>query len=152
NGIDEIGDVEDAVLEQIPDASAAGLSQQFRRVGRLDILREDEDGGVRCGSTKLEGGAQAFVAEVGRQADVDDCDVRLLAERRVDKGVCVGTRRDDVETVVAEEPCEPLAEEREILGDYDPHGSSARIDVGPPAGLETKSEPSSASTRRLRPT
>ena len=59
--------------------------------------------------------------------------------------------RDDVEPVVAQEPRQAVAQQREILGDHDPHGITARTVVGPPAGLEISSVPSSASTRRARP-
>ena len=74
-----------------------------------------------------------------------------LAQDRVDERVGVGDLGDDVEVVVAEQPGEPVAQEREVLGDHDAHGSSARIVVGPPAGLCTVSVPSSASTRRRSP-
>src|SRR5919109_886491 len=57
----------------------------------------------------------------------------------------------DLEAHVAQEADEAVAQEREVLGDHDAHGSSALIVVGPPAGLWTVSEPSSASMRRLRP-
>ena len=37
--------------------------------------------------------------------------------------------------VLAQQRDEPLAQQRLVLGDHDPHGSSARIVVPPPAGL-----------------
>src|SRR5690349_23632804 len=40
---------------------------------------------------------------------------------------------------VSEEANEALAQQHRILGDHDPHGSSARTTVGPPSGLETES-------------
>ena len=50
-----------------------------------------------------------------------------------------------------EQARQPVAQQGEILGDQDAHGSSARTVVGPPGGLVTVSRPSSASTRRRRP-
>ena len=66
-----------------------------------------------------------------RQADVDDRDVGPLELHGVDERVAVLHRRDHVEAVVPEQPREPVAQEREVFGDYDPHGSSARTVVGP---------------------
>ena len=63
----------------------------------------------------------------------------------------VGDRIDDLEPVVAEQARQPVAQQREILGDQDAHGSSAWTVVGPPGGLVTVNRPSSASTRRRRP-
>ena len=55
---------------------------------------------------------------------------------RVHERVAVADRRDDVEAVVAQEPRQAVAQQREILGDHDPHGITALIVVGPPAGLD----------------
>ena len=46
--------------------------------------------------------------------------------------VAVADRGDDVEAVVAQQPRQAVAQEREIFGDHDPHGITARIVVGPP--------------------
>ena len=59
--------------------------------------------------------------------------------------------RHDVDVVLAQQRDDPLAQQRLVLGDHDPHGSSARIVVGPPGGLVTVSVPSSASTRWRSP-
>src|SRR5262249_4603887 len=75
----------------------------------------------------------------------------LLAEDGVGERVGVVHLRDDLEVVVPQQPGQAVSQEREVLGDHDPHGSSARIVVGPPSGLSTVSFPSSASTRRRRP-
>ena len=49
--------------------------------------------------------------------------------------VAVVDGRHDLEAVVPEQAGETVAQEREILGDHDPHGSSTRTIVGPPSGL-----------------
>ena len=59
--------------------------------------------------------------------------------------------RDDVEAVVAQQPGQAVAQQREVLGDHNAQGITALIVVGPPAGLTTTSRPSSASTRRASP-
>src|SRR5207245_6203672 len=56
-----------------------------------------------------------------------------------------------LEAVVAQQTLETVAQEREVLGDHDPQGSSALTVVGPPAGLSTVSVPSRASTRCRSP-
>src|SRR5581483_9460896 len=95
--------------------------------------------------------AKTLVAEGGRQPDVDDRDVRSFPRDGVHQRVAVRDGRDDVEVVVAEQSRQPVAEQREVLGDHDPHGITTRIVVGPPAGLRTSSVPSSAATRRASP-
>ena len=50
-------------------------------------------------------------------------------------------RRDDLEAVVAQQPGETVAEEREILGDHDAHGSSALTVVGPAGGALDRERP-----------
>ena len=61
------------------------------------------------------------------------------------------TGADDVESGLAEEARDALAEQDAVLGDHYPHGISARTRVPPPAGLQTRSRPSSASTRSASP-
>ena len=53
----------------------------------------------------------------------------------MDERVGVVDGRDDLEAVSREQAHHPVAQQREVLGDHDPHGSSARTTVGPPAGL-----------------
>ena len=41
HGVDEVVDVHDPVLQQVADATAA-VGEQLRRVGLLDVLRDDQ--------------------------------------------------------------------------------------------------------------
>ena len=77
HGADEVVDVHDPVLEQVAEPTAA-VGEELGRVRVLDVLRDDEDRSLGCSAAQLESGAQALVAEAGRQADVDDRDVRPL--------------------------------------------------------------------------
>ena len=52
-----------------------------------------------------------------------------LEQHGVHERVAVADRGDDVEAVVAQQAREPVAQEREILGDHDPHGITARTVV-----------------------
>ena len=136
--VDEVGDVHHAVLEQVADpARLTRAGEQLGGVGVLDVLRDDEDRRLRRRLPQLERGAQALVAEGRRQADVDDRDVGRVEPDRVDERVGVVDGRDDLEAVRLEQPHHPVAQQREVLGDHDAHGSSARTIVGPPAGLVT---------------
>ena len=50
-----------------------------------------------------------------------------------------------------EQAGQPFPEQRRVLADHDPHGSTASITVPPPDGLRMVSEPPRAATRSLRP-
>src|SRR5579875_2481136 len=150
HGLDELVDVHDPVLEQVADA-AASVGEELVGVCVLDVLGDDEDRRGGSAPAYLQRGAQALVAEARRQAHVDDRDVRLLFEDAIHERVSVADRRDDVEAVVAQQPRQAVAEQREVFGDHDAQGSTASTIVGPPAGLSTRSVPSSASTRCRRP-
>src|SRR5207302_8568248 len=147
---DEVVHVHDPVLEQVAEA-AATVGEELGRVRMLDILRHDEHRGVGRARAQRQRSADAVVAERGRKPHVDDGDVRLLEQDGGDERVAICDRGDDVETVVAKQAREAVAQEREVLRDHDAHGITARIVVGPPAGLVTASVPSSASTRRASP-
>src|SRR5438874_1219699 len=73
----------------------------------------------------------ALVAEGGRQPNVDDRDVRALHEHRRHERGAVRYGADDLEPVVAQEPRQPVAEQREVLRDHDAHGITALTVVGP---------------------
>ena len=80
NGLEEVGDVHDPVLEQIADAASA-VGEQLLRVRLLDVLRDHQHGRARHAATRLERSAQSLVVEVRRQSDVDDREVGLDVPR-----------------------------------------------------------------------
>ena len=148
--LQEVGDVHDPVLEQVADPAAA-VGEQLLGVGRLDVLGDDQHRRPGRLPAHLERGAQALVAEPGgrrmsttaRSGPLRD----HLAHQRV--GVVDGGhhRRSRCRAAAAQS----VAQQREVLGDHYPQGSSALTVVGPPRGLITCSVPSSASTRRRSP-
>ena len=150
HGLDELGGIGDAVLQQVADAAAA-VREQLLGEDALDVLREDEHRQAVEPLARGERAADALVAERRRQAHVDDADVGPLALDGLEERVGVLDRGDDLAAVVLEQAREAVAQQREVLGDHDAHGSSARRIVGPPAGLDRNSVPSSASTRLRRP-
>ena len=60
-------------------------------------------------------------------------------------------RGDDLEAVGVEHAREPVAQQAEVLGDYDAHGSSAVTTVPEPTGLDTVNTPSKGASRRINP-
>ena len=58
-----------------------------------------------------------------------------MAHDGASERLAVVDRGDDLEAAVAQQAVEPVAQQREVLGDHDAHGSSARTSVGPPGGL-----------------
>ena len=77
------------------------------------------------------GGVEAFAGVRRRHADVDDDGVRRVGSRpRASSSLGVADLGGDLDAGVCEHPGQPLAEQHRVVGDHDPHGSSAR-DAGP---------------------
>jgi hypothetical protein len=77
DGVDELGDVADAVLEQVAHAGRVA-ADELEQVRRLEVLRQDEHRHARMRAAYLRGGEQPVVGLPGRHADVDDRDVGLV--------------------------------------------------------------------------
>ena len=145
----ELAHVGDAVLEQVADAALLA-GQQVAGVALLDVLGEDQHRRAGHALARLDRRAHALVGEAGREPDVDEREVGLVLDDRLDErrpGVDGG---DDLPPAVAQQAGEALAQEGQVFGDDDAHGSSARI-VVPSSPDCTASRPSSASTRWRRP-
>ena len=67
------------------------------------------------------------------------------------QAVGVSDRGHDLVAGVLEQPPEPFAQQRLVLRDHDPHGSSAVTTVPRPGGLATDTLPPSAATRSVIP-
>src|SRR5690606_25042025 len=132
----------------------------------------------RVPGPQAQHGTQALVGEGGRHADVRDDDVgqRLLVGEAVDlalEGGAVADRRHGV-AAAGQEGGESVAEDRRVLGEDDPEpvrrlrGTARRaarhaepgavvvgrctvITVGPPAGLDRSTRPSTDRTRSTMP-
>lgn len=64
DGFDELVDVEDAVFEEVADASGV-VGEEFAGVELFDVLGEHEDGQARDVGAGGYGGLEAFVGEGG---------------------------------------------------------------------------------------
>ena len=113
---------------------------------------------LKKGKLELASGGTVFLDEVGELSPALQAKLlRVLQEKTfervggtrtlpLDIRLVAATNRD-LEAAILEQADQTLAQQREVLGDHDPHGSSALSVVGPPAGLSTTSDPSSARTR-----
>jgi hypothetical protein len=84
-------------------------------------------------------GTEALVGVRRRHPDVDDRDVGVVARDLEDEVVGARCLRDDVDTGVAEQGRESVADEQAVVGDHDPHGITAEIVVPVPTGLMMRS-------------
>ena len=151
-GVDELADVADPVLEQVADPALA-VGQELAGVDPLDVLRQDEHREARPAPAYVDRGPQALVGAGRRQPDVEqrptsavDGSASALGQRL---GVLDG--RDDLEVVRLEQPDQAVPEEGLVLGEDDAHGTSSVTRVGPPVGLDTLIVPSKAASRRATP-
>src|SRR4051812_10370381 len=147
--VEEVRDVEDAVLEQVAEAALGGEPDGARQ---LDVLREHEHAHVRvCGADPARR-ADPLVGERRRHADVDDRQVRLVLAHRAAQAVGVVHGGGDLVPGVLEQAGQPVAKQRLVLCDHYSHGSSAVTTVPPPTALPTRRRPPSAATRSPSPT
>ena len=116
--LDEVGDVPHAILEQVADSRGV-VSDELEHVRRLDVLREHEYGDRRVRAPDLRGGDQPVVRVPRRHADVDDRDVREVGADLEEQVVGVPCAADDLVPRVLEQRCDPLAQQRVVVGDHD---------------------------------
>src|SRR5439155_22106442 len=125
DGSGELGDVGDPVLEQVADAFGAPI-QELARVGRLDVLREDEDADARMPAADLLRGAQALVRVGRRHADVDDRDVGGVEGHVAQQVVGRARLRCNLEARVLEQAADALAKQDGVVGKDDAGPWAAR--------------------------
>src|SRR5438128_2088994 len=94
---------------------------------------------------------RALVDEGRRHPDVDDCEIGIVLGDRAQQSTRVPQGSDNLVSAVLEEPPEAPAKQHLILGDHDPHGSSAVTVVPAPSSLSMRSVPPRAATRSERP-
>ncbi len=124
---------------------------QLAGVQLLDVLGKDEDrqSGHLCAGG--DGGLQALILEGRGQPYVHHGDIWTMLEQRGQQRGPVVDRRNDLAVERREQASQPVAEEGEVLGDDNAHGSSMVTTVGPPGGLDTAILPSKAASLRSIP-
>ena len=121
DGVDELGDVAHAVLEQVADAGGV-VADQLEHVGRLEVLREDEDRDRRMRAPDLGGGHQSIVGVARRHADVDDGDVGHVGAHLEHEVVGVVRAADHLVPGVPQQRRDALAQQRIVVGDHHAQG------------------------------
>src|SRR5439155_14843097 len=101
--------------------------------------------------TRLHGRAQPLVGVRRRHPHVHDRHVRPVRDDRLYQRRPIADHGDHLVPVLGQQPDEALPQQYRVVGHDYPHGSSARISVGPPAGLTTSSVPPVARTRSASP-
>src|SRR5215469_7756033 len=149
-GLEELGQVRDPVLEQVADA-VRPVGQQLGGVALLHVLREHQHAHLGPAAAYHQRGAQPLVGEGRRHPHVHYHGVGLVLADRPKELLGLPGGRDHVVPGLGEQPGQPLAQQHGVLGDHDPHGSSTSITVPAPAGLSTVSRPSTPDTRSARP-
>src|SRR5215470_814313 len=147
--VEEVVDLQDPVLEEIAQPGGAGL-EQVHRGGGLDVLGQQDRRGLWQAPADLTDGHDAVVGVVGRHAHVGDDELRRVRTGGANELGSGADRRGDLVTVVGEDAYQALPKQDGVVGDYDPHGSTATSRVPDPGELSTVSVPPWASTRSAR--
>jgi hypothetical protein len=120
DGSGELLHVRHAVLEQIADTLGV-LAEQLHRIGRLDVLREDEYAAVRPALPDLLGGTQSLVGLRRRHPDVDQGDVRLVQADVPEEILRRAALRHDLEPRVLQQARNALAQKDGVVGENYAH-------------------------------
>ena len=121
DGVDELGDVAHAVLEQVADARGV-VADELEHVRRLEVLGEDEHGDRRMRPADLGRRDEPVVRVARRHAHVDDRDVRRVRADLQQQVVGVDGAADDLVPRLDEQRRDPLAKQRVVVGDDDAQG------------------------------
>src|SRR3954469_468136 len=103
DSVDEGVDIADAFLEQVADALRS-FADELERVLLLDVMREEEDAGLRTLASELERCTQSVVAAAGRHLDVGDHDVGAVRQRLAQEVLRIACLSADVEARFVEQP------------------------------------------------
>ena len=113
---EEVVDVADAALEEVPAALAAG--QQFGGLLELDVGGQHQDCGVRQLLADHPGGVQAFGGVGGRHPDVHDDQVRPpVPDQRQQLGRVPGPP-DDFEAGSCQEAGQTFPQQNVVVGHH----------------------------------
>ena len=131
DGVGEVVEIRDPVLEQVADP-AGSVAHQAQRERRLDMLGQDEDadGCPMLRADRLRG-AKALVGVGRRHPDVHDRDVRKVLAGRPQEVVGVADLSDHLEARVDQDARDAFAHEHGVVGKDEPQGhprsTSARM-------------------------
>jgi hypothetical protein len=142
----ELVQVEYPVLEQVAES---GCAHQRGAVPELDVLGEEQDTDARIFLVDRHGGSRSVGLMVGRHPDVHDCEQWAgRGNGRQQSGSALHCRGHLV-SEVSQQSHQAFSKEHRVLGDDDPHQSTARIVVPVPLALVTSRSPFSVRLRRV---
>jgi hypothetical protein len=95
--------------------------EQAHRGRRLDVLREHDDAEIGVALAERQRGLHPLIGERGRHPDVDQCHVSAERAGAANEVFGVVGLRDHVESLLAENPDEPLAKQQRVIRDDQPH-------------------------------
>src|SRR5262249_39631439 len=146
-GADELVAVEHALLEEVADTAGA-VGQELPGVQLLDVLGEDEYRQPWHLAAGGDGRAQSLVRPGRWHADVDARPIRAPRPQRVERLGSGGRGRHHLVPVRLDQTDHPVAQEVEVFGYDDSHGTAILTRVGPPGGLAISRVPSKTARRR----
>ena len=115
---------DDPFLEQVAEAARL-VGEQPLGVPRLQVLAEQQHCGVRVAVPDAPSRDQPFVGVRRRHPDVDEGDIRPLERHRSHQFVRVAALRNDLDAGIGEQPGQARPHQHDVVGDYDPHGTTA---------------------------
>ena len=123
--VGELVERRDAVLQEVADAAVAPR-EQLPSVDALDVLAENQDADIGQLRAQAQRGPDSLVAEVGREPDVEDRDIRHNALNAGDDVVGIAERAGGDIAGLVEEAHQTLAEQQRVLDEHDPQGMPGR--------------------------
>jgi hypothetical protein len=117
-GIHEVRDVADPILQQVADAARA-IGEELGRVLALHELAEYQDRAAWDPAPRLDSGPKPLVALAGGHPDVHHGHVRAMGHDGLHECRSIAHFRHDGAPGLFDEPGNPLADERRVLGDDD---------------------------------
>ena len=138
-GFDEVVDVEDTILQQVPEPTSRGHDR--KGVTGLDMLREEQNRGRRVLLADRCRRLQSLVRERRRHPNVDDRQIWLMFRHDGEEPITVADASTHLDPVVVEERSQPLTQQDRVVGDDYSHGRCTITTVPTPVGLRSSSSP-----------
>ena len=150
DGVDEHGDVDDPVFEQVSEARRT-VACELGGVATLEGLGQQQD--AQIWSTLLEPhrGLASLVGEGRRHSYVHQRHVRLVLRDGPLQLFGVSDELARLHAGFRQDPGEAFSKQDRVIGDHYPHGHLARSRVPPEGRSSTSSHPPAAPARSRMP-
>ena len=115
-------------------------------VAGIEEMGQHQHSYRRMQIANCHGSHQAFVGVRRRHFDVDQGDIRTVEGDRHQQPVRVRDRGHHLDADLGQQAGQPFPQQHLVVGDHDPHGNTAVIEVSP-RSRSTRSVPPRAPTR-----